>query len=258
MTGIRPSLIAASRRRVSFDPDAADYFARIVSAGSSISAANKTAVDAFVKGCKTDGIWSAIKASCLLAGPDDLTGALVPLVGPAPTNVDFASGDYNRTTGLKGNASNKYLSTNRNNDTDPETSKHVSVYVTEDHDRSSAKTYLGMTAASPMTVLLTVNNSGFFSRVNDTSSTNTSIAGPYSGLIGVNRSTLSNVDVRANGIDVNRPSVSGPGASFILEVFRRGSNNQLSDARLSFYSIGESLDLALLDARISTYMASIT
>jgi hypothetical protein len=48
-------------------------------------------VNAFVKGCKADGIWSAIKASCILAGADTLAGALVPLVGAAPTNFNITN-----------------------------------------------------------------------------------------------------------------------------------------------------------------------
>jgi hypothetical protein len=41
--------------------------------------------------------------------------------------------------------------------------------------------------------------------------------------------------------------------------FRRNNTAGVSyaNARLSYYSIGEFLDLAALDARISTYMASI-
>jgi hypothetical protein len=84
----------------------------------------------FVKGCKNDGIWTAIKASCILAGARTLAGALVPLVGTAPTNFDglFDSGDYNRKTGLIGDGSTKSLDSNRNNNADPQNSKHVSAY----------------------------------------------------------------------------------------------------------------------------------
>jgi hypothetical protein len=49
------------------------------------------AFDAFIKGCKTDGTWGAIKASCILAGWNNLDGALTPLVGAAPTNFNFGS-----------------------------------------------------------------------------------------------------------------------------------------------------------------------
>jgi len=37
-----------------------------------------------------------------------------------------------------------------------------------------------------------------------------------------------------------------------IGVFNNGSNAAFTNARLAFYSIGESLDLALLDARVTT------
>jgi hypothetical protein len=258
MTGIRPSLIAASRRRVSFDPDAADYFARIVSAGSSISAANKIAVDVFVKGCKADGIWSAIKACCLLAGPDDLTGTLVPLVGAAPTNVNFVSGDYNRTSGLVGDGSTKYLDSNRAGNADPQNDCHISVMVSTISNISCVlignrdiNTNTGYRDISQSTT----TTSTFFRCCDNGSNTR---AGFQAGLVGASRSNGTSFATRfaASTTNVNQSS-STPSANNI-RVFNRNNTNAISDARISFYSIGESLDLALLDARISTYMASIT
>jgi hypothetical protein len=83
-----------------------------------------------VIGCKQDGIWTAIKASCILAGARTLTGALVPLAGTAPTNFNFVDADYNRKTGLVGNGSNKYLNSNRAGNADPQNSFHHAVYGT--------------------------------------------------------------------------------------------------------------------------------
>jgi hypothetical protein len=73
--------------------------------------------------CKADGTFSAIKAACLLCGARTLAGALVPLVGTAPTNVadGFVSGDYTRggaTPGLKGDGTS-YLDSGRAGDDDP-------------------------------------------------------------------------------------------------------------------------------------------
>jgi hypothetical protein len=45
-------------------------------------------------------------------------------------------------------------------------------------------------------------------------------------------------------------------------VFARGSSgspiSEFSTARIAAYGFGESLDLALLDARLATYMSSLT
>ncbi len=91
----------------------------------------KDAINSFVVYCKAQGIWTAINASCILAGARTLSGALVPLKGTAPTNFNFVSGDYNRETGLKGDALTKYLDSNRNSNADPQDSFHMAVYGTE-------------------------------------------------------------------------------------------------------------------------------
>jgi hypothetical protein len=79
------------------------YIAAVETAdGQALEPAIRTAYDQFIRGCKADGIWDAIKASCILSGARSLSGALVPLKGSAPTNNNFVSGDYVRTTGLVG------------------------------------------------------------------------------------------------------------------------------------------------------------
>jgi hypothetical protein len=93
-----------------FDPDAKAYIAAVeVADGQALEPAIRTAYNNFILGCKSDGIWDAIKASCILAGARSLSGALVPLKGSAPTNNNFVSGDYVRTTGLVGDGTTKYL-----------------------------------------------------------------------------------------------------------------------------------------------------
>ena len=75
-----------------YDTDAGNYIQAVEAAdGQALEAATRQAINNFVVGCKQDGIWSAIKASCILAGARTLNGALVPLVGTAPTNNNFVS-----------------------------------------------------------------------------------------------------------------------------------------------------------------------
>ena len=113
-----------------FDAEALAYITAVETAdGQALETGVRIAINNFVVGCKQDGIWNAIKASCILAGARTLAGALVPLVGTAPTNFNFDSEDYNRKTGLKGNGSDKYLASNRNNNADPKDNKHLSVYI---------------------------------------------------------------------------------------------------------------------------------
>ena len=112
------SVAAAVSGGGGYDADAQAYITAVETAdGQALETAVKDAINAFVVGCKADGIWNAIKASCILAGARTLNGVLVPLAGAAPTNNGFvgAGTDYNRKTGLLGNGSSKWLNSNRNN-----------------------------------------------------------------------------------------------------------------------------------------------
>jgi hypothetical protein len=256
------SIIAASRRRVAFDPDAADYFARIAAAGSTISAGNQAAVNAFVVGCKADGIWSAIKASCLLAGPDDLTGALVPLVGTAPTNVGggFVSGDYSRTTGLIGNGSSKLLDSNRNNNADPQNSHHLAAWVSAvDTNTTDNPGLIGTGGfANGESVIGYLSIVGlYFLRSRTTTAISGSLAVRQTGFHAISRSSSTNVNISLPGHATSTSLASQTPRSSTIKVFGRDVTPYWN-GRISFYSIGESLNLALLDARLATYMSSLT
>lgn len=238
----------------SYDADAAIYFAAIATAGSSISAANKTAVNSFIVGCKADGIWTAIKASCLLAGPNDLTGALVPLVGSAPTNINFVSGDHARTTGLLGNGTTKRIDTNRANDADPQDNAHIYCYVTTAHG-SGSHIIMGTANATGGRCMRSSGGTSFQRYLNSAIS---SIAKTTTtGGFGLTRSTTPGAtSMWGSATDSFSIATTTP-LTTDIHVF--GSDTATNfNGRISFYSIGENIDLSLLDARIVTLMSALT
>jgi hypothetical protein len=236
------------------DPDAAVYVAAVEAAdGEALETATKVAVHSFVKGCKNDGIWPAIKASCILAGARTLAGALVPLAGTAPTNNNFVSGDYNRETGLVGDGSTKYLNSNRAGNADPQNSAHAAVYVTTVN--TGIKWYAGSNNTD-------TGSSNFFSRDAGTEfrSRNSTIgivraSTNVAGLIGLSRGSSASYETRANMANLTAtqtsqtPSSANWGIYLSLGYAPAAAH---SNARLAFYSIGENLNLALLDARVTT------
>ena len=237
------------------DSDALAYFSRIEAAGSSINRTNRAAVIAFIRGCKADGIWSAIKASCLLAGPDTLAGALVPLVGAAPTNVGpFVDADYDRLSGLTSDSDTKYLKTNRFGNTDPLNNQSFSVY-----HPSIIGPYNQTIGAGRAIDASSIASSYSYSQSNNIDlGWTTSI-----GLRGINRSSSENYQRRSGGVTgvVTRTSKGRTTNEFFVFASSNGTavnNSVTTRTPISFYHIGEALDLALLDARVSTYMSSLT
>ena len=238
------------------EPEAASYVAAVETAdGEPLEFGVAKAINDFVLGCKNDGIWDAIKASCILAGAKTLNGALVPLVGTAPTNNNFVSGDYDRETGLVGDGSTKYLDSNRNNNADPQNNKHISTFVTY-IGTGGTSPYLadsGSTGSSLLILRGSTGNHGFKNNADTIAGANNKTT----GFVGSSRSSSGSFDFR---------SPSGPSTASIssetphngnLCVHRFGDSGTFGDSRVAFYSIGESLDLAALDTRVSALITAI-
>jgi hypothetical protein len=251
---------AVMARRPNLDPDAARYILAVEAADAAVLETGvKTAINAFVVGCKRDGIWGAIKTSCILAGARTLSGALVPLVGGAPTNNNFVSGDYDRKTGLKGNGTTKYLNTERLISADPQNNNHLSYYVTT---ASSTGVYGGVRSNDPSGVgdslieAVIPTSYPFRNRVSGFSVAGRgtrSLVGIV-GFIATSRSSSADFITRDSGVQQTLAVTSA--AVSALNVFVFTGNNVgvpsgYSNSRLAFYSIGESIDLAKLDARVT-------
>ena len=251
------------------DQDALTYLAAVEAAdGQTLESGVRLAVNAFVKGCKADGIWPAIKASCILAGARTLTGALTPLVGTAPTNVGpFVSGDYNRKTGLVGNGSSKYLNSNRANNADPQNSHHLCVYVSTAGSNALYDGYAGEETDSPACYTSIIRATDLGGRLIPYSRSNNGLQQIASvqnavGVIAISRNTSSTSLARVNGATTQFSSISGTPSSSNFWIFARNYSNpsfrSYTSGRLAFYSIGESLDLALLDTRVTTLVNALS
>ena len=82
------------------------------------------------------------------------------------------------------------------------------------------------------------------------------------GFVGISRDNLNSYKFRYSGVtDTVFKDSSNPEAAAI-HIFKQGNSSAAgvyTNARIAFYSIGTNIsDLALLDARLATYMSSIT
>ena len=230
-----------------FDADASTYIEAVeVADTQALETATRYAINDFVIGCKQDGIWPAIKASCILAGARTLNGALTPLAGTAPTNFNFVSGDYNRKTGLVGNGSTKYLDSNRNNNADPQNSLHFSIYASTLQTSDSG--HMISTGLKSYIVKIQVRNNSLTGEISFAQSL---------GFCGTTRPDASGFTLRNGGVNTTSTAASTSADNINFNIFRRAdSGSQHSNARLAFYSIGESLNLAALDARVSALITA--
>jgi hypothetical protein len=180
---------------------------------------------------------------------------LVPLVGSAPTNFNFVSADFNRKTGLKGNGASKYLNSNRNNNSDPQNSKHISVWRSEGETRNATRYDLGTSNGTGMSQLATTSTLRLFrvtgadSQLPDTTS--------LTGLWGVSRFNSTTISRFYQTALSNVTASSQPPLNANIGIFSR-LGSPFTDSRISFFSIGESLNLSLLNSRVSTLMTALS
>ena len=236
------------------DADAAVYLNAVaVADGQQLEPAVRKAINDFVVGCKRDNIWSAIKACCLLAGPRTLAGINVPLVGPTPTFNAFTASEYNRETGLVGNASTMYIDSGRNNNADPQDNQHLAVFI-KSLPAGESRNLIGTAGTVGRSVLASASGSVIGRSRNNTSTSGVLFS---AGFAGMSRATSTEFVLRHAQTSNTLSTTSGTPLNQNIGVFGAVNNTSHSGARMSFYSIGEHLNLALLDARVSALSTAI-
>ena len=203
---------------------------------------------------------SIMKATVPMCGARTLQGCLVPLVGPAPTRFGTAGGwNYNRKTGLAGNGTDNYLSSNRNNNADPQNSNHNAVWVSTAHSQPAAAAvgqYLGSGFSDPGRNNLAHAASPVNSFTRSRTATAFDSLQTALGLFGHSRNSASAYTARVNGANTTTSAASATPENAIIDVFRRGTGNYCN-GRLAFYSIGEHLSLTALDPRLTAMRTAI-
>ena len=252
------------------DADAVAYIAAVESAdGEPLESSTRQAIQDFVAGCKYDGIWDSIAAAGILSGARTLTGALIPLKGAAPTNVSFLSGDYSRATGLIGNKTNKYLNLNRLDTAETLDDAHMSVYITEANTRANPG-YLGAESGSGVTAMgayyyFYPSNGGPRIKFHTGSDwyplggPNVPGGGPAVGFLGCSRNS-GTIDAIVNGAAYSAARTATGQAGLNYFLFANNSNGgpqDHTDARMCWYSVGSSIDISLLKARLDALFAVI-
>jgi hypothetical protein len=248
-----------------YDAEAADYIRRVEAADSQpLEQGVRVAINTFVVSLKADGTWPAIRACCVMMGARTLAGALTPLVGVAPTNANFVTGDYNRRTGLLGNGSTKSLGSNRAQNADPQDDLHMAVYVTAPPTTFSFPIYFGVGAGSTGDVHIGVltNGTDLFVRMRNATSDTFAGVASSAGLFGLARSGTNWYAAGAGVTSRTFARASQTPRSESTRVFSglnvsTGVAQLWSNARLSYYSIGRYLDLPSLRTKLDRLTSEI-
>jgi hypothetical protein len=210
-----------------------------------------------------DGVASVIKSTCFMLGARTLAGALVPVAGTAPTNVNFVAGDYDRKLGI-GDPVNatKYLNLNRNNTADPQDSQSASYLMS-----SGTTGTMGMLPVSGGQLLILVSPTSTaatapFRCRSGAASTGTRSTVGATGYLGVSRGAVNDFYSRVNTANEVITSASQSAGAGNIFLFARnnvsaGTVDNYANMRCYFYHIGISMNLGPLQSIVTTLASSI-
>ena len=267
-------------RYISVDPDVVNYIEAVEAAdGEPLEQDVVTSLEAFILGCKIDGIWDAIKSSCILAGARTFAGAIIPLAGVTHTYVLNSSGNivthYNRKTGMLFPRHGVSINSNRLHTAESFTDRHISAYVTQAGDGqivgNSDSNYRGSFIANPANITKYA-----FGVAGDSSDWNSATVTPdipetTTGFLGASRGANSDAGTQTRLTPSSHYVYRGLGATYDRPQNARTSTSSQpikvggfsnlggyeGNKRVSFYSVGASLDLSKLDARVTKLMTKL-
>jgi len=239
-----------------FSPEALNYFSRLDAAGDTTYVDYKQPLANYIDSLVTLGgaYWDTMESSTSFVGVG-IQGVTVPLRDgmTVPTQNNFVAGDLDQLTGLKGNASTKYLSTGVNATDLSQNDTSISVYVTA----APTGTTLLAGAFAGGVEYLTLRSTPTLSNASIFTGPFTSFGTPLGvGLLGASRSDSANQDRRSNQINYPEARASITPQSATLTIFAT-SGVAPTDARLATYHAGPALDLATLEGLQATLLSEI-
>jgi hypothetical protein len=165
----------------SFDADAVAFFGRVTTAGGSLSATEKAAVNTLVLDMKAAGIWSAMKAIYPMVGAS--AAACAQNLKSSSFTGTFTSGWTFASTGATPNGTSAYMNTGLNISSNlSQDSTHYSYYSRT--NISAGQVDMGAVSSGVAGSYLIFNFSGIgYSAINSGETQRPSAANPTTGLL---------------------------------------------------------------------------
>jgi len=218
---------------------AENYFARLVTAGDTTHTAYKTPITNYFTGLFQNNLWDKLESSALFVGVG-IQGVTVPLKSTmtALTNNNFVAGDLNQLTGLKGDASTKYLDTGSKFNDFPQNDFSMSANITEFIQETTDGNYLVYNSfGNGVSQLATQNDAGgspnnLITRCNTRNGELLIDLGNLEDFYGINRTVSTEYSVQYGASSTTVTETSQAPANQIISIL--GASTQLkSNARMA-------------------------
>jgi len=254
LQGLQETLLAEIAG-VGFSTEAANYFGRLVNAGDTTFLAYRQPLANYIDSLVTLGgaYWDTMLSSTSFVGVG-IQGITVPLRDgmTVPTNNNFVAADLDQLTGLKGDASTKYISTGLIGTDLAQNDNSISAHITE---VQTAGSYIAGSGEFPDVCnhLLVVGGNY---EVRNMSATRLPVGAIATGLFGSSRSVSTGYDYIVGGSTGSKTLTSAAPSTKAYSVFA-SSAALPTDVRLATYHAGPALDLATLEGLQDTLITEI-
>ena len=139
-----------------FDPDAQAFFDRVTTAGGTLSATEKTAVNTLVLQMKTDGIWTKMKAIYPMVGAS--AAACAQNLKSSSFTGTFSSGWTFASTGATPNGTSAFMDTGINDSSDMSNSSNSLGFYSRTNNSGNNRNDIGAYDGTRFTGLRFNNN----------------------------------------------------------------------------------------------------
>ena len=277
------------RPRNALHPEAADWAARVVANGGSVSGSTLSAVSKFCASIDSAGIRDRFFRMGIFCG-SNLNAALVPLYrstsfggSPLGNTTDTDGGtfvgvgtDYaetGATGGLTGNGSTKYLNTGlAPSDLPSYTSAHIAVYHSQPSGANQTRAWIACRdTATASTIYLSngfFSNSAVFGQYMSNATANFNTGGSQTGAAGgfrvLSRTNFERLDNYYNAVSqANSASNINGGIAgvtstrpfFVFANNNQGTADSFMNGRVMAYSLGLGLSQSQVDAYTAAMLA---
>ena len=239
-----------------FSPEAQDYFDRLDTAGDTTYVDYKQPLANYIDSLVTLGgaYWDDMGSAASFVGVG-IQGITVPLRDgmPSITNNNFVAGDLDQLTGLKDEASSKFIDTGTIGTDYAQDDASLSVYA------STVPTVNGTIAGDQ------TGSGGMYLRQGASTNIKHSChgatqttAGAFGvGILGVSRDNSADYDYRTNATNGTLTQASVTVASGDITLFGASGQSSAYNGRLATYHVGPALDLATLEGLQDTLISEI-
>ena len=248
-----------------FSAEAQNYFDRLDTAGDTTYVDYKQPLANYIDSLVTLGgaYWDDMGSAASFVGVG-IQGVTVPLKSTmtALTNNNFVAGDLDPLTGLKGDASTKYLDTGSKFNDFPQNDFSMSCNITEFIQETTNGNYLiYQSFGDGISQIATQNDQGvnpnnLITRCNTRNGENNFDIGSLEDLYGINRTVSTEYSVQYGASSKTVTESSQAPANQIISIF--GASTEVkSNARMATYHIGPALNLATLRGLQETLLSEV-